>query len=121
MTIHYCPITRQKGTRESKFTIEIGGVALGLYARELDYSNPEDNKLLKANGLPVDDNTPRTVIVRLPFEGNTTNARIEECHLSELNRKLEKEFNDVYLDVVKGTFAYVGTIHNPRTYSPRAS
>ena len=121
MTILYCPITRQKGTHESKFTVEIEGVELGLYARELDYSNPKDIELLEKNNLSVDDGTPRTVILRLPFEGNTTDARIEESHLRDLNPDLEKEFDDVYMSVLKETTGYVGTMQNPKTYLPRAS
>ncbi len=120
MAILYCPITRQKGTRESKFTVEIEGVELGLYARELDYSKPQDIELLNNNGLSVDE-TPRTVVVRLPFEGNTIDARIEERHLTDLNPDLEKEFDDVYMSVLKETTGYVGTMQNPKTYLPRAS
>lgn len=114
MKIIYYPIIKKISSCESIFVVEVGGVDIGLYAKELNYSVPEDIDLLNAIKIPIDNKKPHTLVARLPPKAKMIGIQIKEGHLSDLNNGLEMEFDKLYSGIVKKTPQYVGTLNNYR-------
>ena len=124
MVLHYCPITKRRGVKESLFKVVVYGVDFGIKAVELDYRDPAHIEFLEAHGYSIDEEKPRTLIFRLPCsldEEPKVDGWIKEGHLSELNSELEKHFEDIYLAAVRGVSNYAGRVDIVPQHSREAS